>query len=527
MKEKLNKPLFSGKVAFTLYDTYGFPLDLTQMILREKGGIEVDIEEFNQAMQEQKNRSKANWIGSGDVKQNELYLKLEDKCEFLGYEESKTNATILKLIRNNQFADSVLQGDNIEIITDKTIFYGESGGQIGDSGLIILLNKENMSIPLPFSIIQINNTIKLPNGLIIHKGVVESGNFKVGDFVNLTYDFEKRKRIKANHSATHLLHYALRSILGNTVSQKGSYVDDKRLRLDVSCNNPISYETLIKVEEIVNDLIIKNTKIKVETMNINEAKKTGAMALFGEKYGENVRVVSMGLDKHKKSNKVDINKDSVVDALSSLSDNNEEKYSSIEFCGGTHTEMTGNIGLFKIVKEESIANGVRRIEAVTGLEALKYINNKIQIVDTLSNLFRVSNENILEKINLLIKENKDLKKQISDFEKDKINNIVFEEEIYNDIKYIYKVFDNISVNDLKSGILNWLNSKFKENYIVVLMCKNGDKNTIITGVSKNITNKYNAVEILKKFGGNGGGQHHFAMGSIKEVNNKISIKNIL
>ena len=184
------KKLFSGKVAFTLYDTYGFPLDLTQMILREKG-IEVNVDEFNEAMQEQKQRSKANWIGSGDKKQNELYLQIDDGCEFLGYTETKTNAVILKLIKNNEFVEEVSAGDEIEIITDKTVLYGESGGQIGDSGLIILLNKENLSIPLPFSVIQINNTIKLPNSLIIHKGTVEMGTFKVGDFVNLTYNAEK------------------------------------------------------------------------------------------------------------------------------------------------------------------------------------------------------------------------------------------------------------------------------------------------------------------------------------------------
>lgn len=516
------KKLFSGKVAFTLYDTYGFPLDLTQMILREKG-IEVNIDEFNNAMQEQKQRSKANWVGSGDKKQNELYLQIDNKCEFVGYTKTKTNAVILKLIKNNEFVNEVSAGDNIEIVTDRTVLYGESGGQIGDSGLIVLLNKDNLSIPLPFSVIQINSTIKLPNQLIIHKGIVEMGKFRTGDYVNLTYDTEKRKRIKANHSATHLLHYALRSLLGDTVNQKGSYVDDKRLRLDISYNDHISLDTLNKVEEIVNNLIIGNTAIKTEIMNIDDAKKTGAMALFGEKYNQTVRVVSIGLTVSKDINLLNLDDKNITEALTSLSTNQQKKYCSIEFCGGTHTEKTGDIGFFKIIKEESIANGIRRIEAVTGLDALRYVNNKIEIVNSISNNFKISSDNILEKIYQLVKENKELKKQISDFEKDKVNNIIFQEKIINNTRIMHKVIDNLNVQDIKVGILNWLNGKFKENCIVVLICKNNSKNTIIVGISKNITDKYNAIAILKKLGGNGGGQIHFAMGSIENIPNNIDV----
>ena len=509
------KKLFSGKVAFELYDTYGFPLDLTQKILRERG-IELNVEEFEQAMKEQKERSKANWVGSGDIKQNDLYLKINEKCEFLGYTETKVNANILKLIKDNEFVEEVKAGDNIEIVTDKTVFYGESGGQIGDSGLIMLLDKKNLSIPLPFSIIQVNNTIKTSNGLIIHKGTVELGSFKVGDLVNLTFDLQKRKKIRANHSATHLLHYALRQILGDTVTQKGSYVDDKRLRLDVSYNTTISKEILNKIEIIVNNIITQNTEIKTEIMDIEEAKKTGAMALFGEKYGDRVRVVSMGLSNKNNLNNFNKEENDISSVLNSFASVNEEKYCSIEFCGGTHAKYTGDIGFFKIVKEESISNGVRRIEALTGLEALNYVNNKIDIVDTISNSFKISNDDILEKIKNLVNENKEFKKQISNYEKDKINNLSFEESVDKDgIKHIYKVLDNFEPQDLKVGILNWLNGKFKENYVIKLICKNNSKSIVIVGVSKNITNKYNAIEILKELNAKGGGQPHFAMGSIE------------
>ena len=517
------KSLFSGKVAFTLYDTYGFPLDLTQMILKEKG-IEVDIDEFNRSMQEQKNRSRANWVGSGDEKINDLYLKIEDKCEFLGYEETKTNATVLKLIKDGAFVDEVHKGDRIEIITDKTVLYGEAGGQIGDSGLIILLNKENSSIPLPFSIIQIDDTKKTANGLIIQKGIVDLGNFKIGDLVNITFNSDKRKKVKANHSATHLLHYALRSVLGNTVTQKGSYVDDKRLRLDVSCDNQISRENLSKIEEIVNNLIIQNTVIKTELMDIEEAKKTGAMALFGEKYGKQVRVVSMGLTKVEKC--LNCSENDIVNSLNSLSDDKNEKYCSIEFCGGTHTEMTGNIGFFKIVKEESIASGVRRIEAVTGIEALKFVDRKIQIIDAISEDFKVSDSEILNKVDSIIKENKDLKKQISELKKSKINEIVLHEKQLDDLSFGYKILDDTNPQDAKNALLGWLNEKYKDNSVVVLVCRYSGKNTVIVGVSKNITDRYNAVDILKKLGGNGGGQPHFAMGSIAEITNEDLLKAI-
>ncbi len=516
MKEK---PLFSGKIAFTLYDTYGFPLDLTQMILKEKG-IEINIDEFENAMREQRERSRANWVGSGDTKANNLYLKIEDKCQFLGYTENKINATILKLIKDNRFVEEVHKGDKVEIITDKTVLYGEAGGQVGDSGLIVLLNKENLSIPLPFSIIQINDTKKTSNGLIIQKGIVELGSFKVGDLVNVTFNSERRKKIKANHSATHLLHYALRSVLGVSVTQKGSYVDEKRLRLDVACDNQISQENLLKVEEIVNNLIIQNTPIKTELMNIDEAKKTGAMALFGEKYGKQVRVVSMGLAKTKKSNSSNTNYD-LVDSLSSLSNNTEEKYCSIEFCGGTHTEMTGNIGFFKIVKEESVASGIRRIEALTGIEAINFVNKKLQVVDTISAEFKVSIGDLVDKINSVVKENKDLNKKICELEKSKINDIVLKEENVNSFRLCHEIIDNINPQDLKCALLGWLNNRYKDDSIIVLICKNANKNTIVVGVSKNITRNYNATDILKRFGGNGGGQQHFAMGNINNIPENI------
>ena len=487
--------LFSGKVAFELYDTYGFPLDLTQMILREKG-IEINVDEFNESMKEQKERSKANWVGSGDKKTNELYLKIEEKTNFTGYNELITTGRILKLIKNNNFVEKVEQGDNIEIITDNTCFYGESGGQVGDTGIIMLLNEDG-SIPLPFSVIQINNTVKTQNGVFIHKGIVEMGSFKIEDNINLAVDKVRRNKITANHSATHLLHFALKQLLGNSVNQKGSYVDDKRLRFDVSYNGAISCDVLKQAESIVNNIIINNTKSKVELMDIETAKSTGAMALFNEKYGDTVRVVSMG--------------------TFNTTDERNKDFCSIELCGGTHVKQTGDIGFFKIVKEESIASGVRRIEALTGIEALNYVNEKINIVDGLAGEFKISYDKVVEKIENILKENKDLKKQLNDAKKSQLNNIELNKNVVNGINIFTQNLEGVEPQDLKQVIINWQNTKYKENSVIVVSVKNDNKIILIVAVSKDIMDKINAVELFKKLGGKGGGAPSFAMGSISEV----------
>ncbi len=491
--QKVENNTLDGKDAFELYDTYGFPLDLTEILLKDKN-IAVDIEGFDEEMKKQKERAKANWVGSGDKAINEIYLKINENTNFEGYDKLICNGKIIKIIKNNEFVSEVKEGDEIELVTDNTCFYGEMGGQVGDTG-IIMLTKQNVPV-LPFCAIQVKNTIKV-NGCIIHQGIVEIGNFKVGDEVNLGVNKNRRKQISANHSATHLMHYALRKLLGNTLTQKGSMVDEKRLRFDVSYNGVIEPEILKNVEELVNNLIIDNTEVKTEIMNIEDAKKTGAMALFNEKYGDKVRVVEMGLNKS----------------------DEEKKYCSMELCGGTHIKRTGDIGFFKIVKEESIASGVRRIEAITGIEALRFINEKISIVNALSENLKVNSDALIEKIILLQKENKDLKKQLNDLEKSKLNNLQFEEKNVKDFRLAYKILENVSPQDLKQVIVTWQNTKYKENTIVATIVRNGDKNTIIVAVSKNLVDKYNAVELLKKFGGKGGGVATFAMGSIDVVVN--------
>lgn len=518
--KKIENNKLDGKIAFELYDTYGFPIDLTQMILNENN-IELDIDGFEKAMAEQKARSKANWVGSGDKKNNELYLKLSENCEFVGYDENKTNATILKIIKDGKFVDEVAKDDYVEIITDKTVFYGESGGQVGDTGLIILLSKDG-GIPLPFSIIQVENTVKTTNGLIVHRGVVEMGKFKTNDLVNLTYNLDRRNKIRVNHTATHLLHYALRKLLGNTVVQKGSYVDDKKLRLDISFNQQISSDILEKVENIVNNIIISNSDIKTEIMNIEKAKNLGAVALFGEKYGENVRVISVNGEEIKESvldtSDYDYgeNIQDISSALQSFSNVKKEEFKSIELCGGTHIKKTGDIGFFKIVKEEALASGIRRIEAITGIEALNYVNEKINITERLSNFFKISSGDLIAKIEGLLLENKELKKQLANSQKAELNKILFEEEKINEnIILAYKELKGIETSDIKGLVLNLLNGKYSNNSIVIALCKNENKSVVIVGVSKNILDRYDAFNIIKSLGVNGGGKSHFAMGTIE------------
>ena len=402
-KINMNKPLFSGKVAFTLYDTYGFPLDLTQSILRERG-IEVNVDEFNAEMQKQKEMAKKAWVGSGDVKNSKVYFEIKEKIaptEFLGYEKNTASGKILALIKDGKEVEEVNSGDEFEFFVDKTPFYGECGGQVGDSGLGLKI-QENGVIMLPFSTIEIYDVKRPFPHHFLHKAKMVSGSkLKVGDIVNLSIDVEKRNKIKANHSATHLLQYALRSIFGDTLMQKGSSVDENRLRFDFTLNKAIKREEIAEIERIVNELIYKNTPIITKVMNIEEARKTGAMALFGEKYEDDVRVIFMGeKTKNAQIKSAENNIDNIADTLNQLNNSSLKTNCSIEFCGGTHASKTGEIGVFKIVSEGAIASGIRRIEAYTGLKAIEYMNSFQNIINNINANLQVGLNDFEEKIGI-------------------------------------------------------------------------------------------------------------------------------
>lgn len=527
---KTNNRILSGYDAFELYDTYGFPLDMTDILLKEKNMM-VNYDDFENEMSKQKKRARANWVGSGDMAtENNIYLELSEKTDFVGYERTVNSAKILKLLKDDKFVTQVGKGDKIEIVTDSTCFYGEMGGQVGDSGIMIFINPDG-SIPLPFSIVEIYDTKRSKNGIIIHKGTVEIGNFKVGDMVNMSIDKIKRLKISANHSATHLLHFALRSILGETLVQKGSYVNQNSLRFDVSYSKPINEINLRKIEEIVNGIIIQNNEVKTDIMNLKEAKKFGAIALFNEKYEENVRVVSMGLDINKNEYKKTYEKKDNYDFNDVLKElnfhNYEEKYCSRELCGGTHVKNTGDIGFFKIIKEESIASGVRRIEAYTGLKALEFVNDKITILDNLSNNFKVSHKEISDKVSSIFLENRELKKQIDNFKKDRLNNIIFDEtQLSSGVILFSKILENVEPQDLKQIIIHKKNTIYKNNSIICAICNSSNKSVAIIAISNDLVEKYNAVNILKLLNCHGGGVATFAMGSCDKNIDLSKINNI-
>ena len=341
---KVQNNTLPGSIAFKLYDTYGFPLDLTSDILRTKN-IKVDNVAFEKEMEKSKALARANWKGSGDKSVEEKWFKIREELsptEFLGYEFDKAEGVVLKILKDNKFIDKAKIGDNIEIITNQTPFYGESGGQVGDQGRIFNSDCK----------IKITDTQKKIGDLFVHTGKVEQGVIKIGQSVNLEIDVEKRNNSKANHSGTHLLHESLRRTLGKHVTQKGSLVSPERLRFDFSHNKPIEKEEMIKINKIVNEIVEGATEVQTRIMTPKEAVKMGALALFGEKYGEEVRVVFMG----KESN----------------------GFFSTELCGGTHVKNTKEVGKFRVINQSSIASGVRRVEALRDKQLAEYEESQKQ-----------------------------------------------------------------------------------------------------------------------------------------------------
>jgi len=348
---KVKNKILPGDIAFKLYDTYGFPLDLTADILRTKN-IKIDIKSFDTEMEKSKALARANWKGSGDKSLEEKWFKIREELnptEFLGYEFNKAEGVVLKISKGKEFIDEAKEGDDVELITNQTPFYAESGGQVGDQGVIKTSKRK----------INVLDTQKKMGDLHIHVGKVSNGSIKVGENVNLEIDVKKRKDARAYHSATHLLHEALRRTLGKHVTQKGSLVSPEKLRFDFSHNKPIEKSEITKIENLVNDMVSNSSDVKTRIMTPKEAVDNGALALFGEKYGDEVRVLSMG--------------------------NENKKYFSTELCGGTHVANTGEIGKFKIISQSSIASGVRRVEALRADQLEEYEKNQKQSKSTQEN----------------------------------------------------------------------------------------------------------------------------------------------
>ncbi len=454
----------SGEIAFKLYDTYGFPLDLTEDILKAKN-IAINNAEFDQQMEQQRERARKAWVGSGEAKTDNLWFKVQAAhggTEFLGYSLNEAQATILELVHKNEQANQVsIKGSEFVLVTNQTPFYGESGGQMGDVGTIISDNAK----------VRVVDTKKYLGNIHAHFCVLESGSVKTGDNVTLKIDIEHRDNVRAHHSATHILHAVLREVLGKHVTQKGSLVAHDRLRFDISHPQSITPEQKIQIEDEVNKVIFANSEVKTVLMSTEEAIEKGAMALFGEKYDSEVRVVSMGIDDY-----------------------------SVELCGGTHVSRTGDIGAFKILSESAIAAGVRRIEAITGKYVIEYLRDNDALLSNIADLLKSPRNEITEKLAGLLDGKKELEKELSSL---KISNIGFTKErlekeamkISENVRLVFQNIDNGDPKLMRQAIEDA--SKLAEDIVAVFTSKTGEKISIIVATSKQISGKYSAVALTK------------------------------
>ena len=498
---KIDKVL-PGEVAFKLYDTYGFPLDLTQDILKNKSLI-IDNEKFHLLMQESRELAKKNWKGSGDSAVDDIWFGIREKLgatEFLGYETNNAEGVVISLLKNNKEVESLNNGDEGMVILNQTPFYGESGGQVGDTGQIIAGD-------FKFEVIDVQKKL---GDLFVHYGKVTKGSIKINQNVEMKIDVERRENIRAYHSATHLLHESLRRVLGTHVTQKGSLVEADRLRFDFSHMKPISPDEIEKIETFVNSMVETKSDVKTRIMTPKEAVDNGALALFGEKYGDEVRVLSMG--------------------------NEQNKYFSTELCGGTHVRNTGDIGKFKIVSQSSIAAGIRRVEALRDKQLDNYLKNK----EKLSDLSAQQDEETINSLSSdIIKlggkpnlDNQDQKGLIKDLTKqleqlsvksileDKTKNIINDQTI-NGVKVRFQKVQDLPPKDLRKLVDN--GKKELGEGIVIVFASKDDKVGLAAGVTSSLTDKYDAVIFAKTgseaIGGKGGGgRKDFAQAGGQDAN---------
>ena len=466
-----------GAVAFRLYDTYGFPLDLTQDALREQGR-EVDLAGFETAMDEQRARARAAWTGSGEAATERVWFELKEKVgasEFLGYSTETAEAEIVALVVNGAPAASAAAGSDVAVVLNQTPFYGESGGQVGDTGVITGLDGLR---------IVVTDTQKKLGDLFVHLGRVEAGEARVGAPVVAEVDHARRTTIRAHHSATHLLHEALRQRLGTHVTQKGSLNAPDRLRFDVSQPRPMTAEDIVWVESEVNARIRENSEVTTRLMTPDAAVELGAMALFGEKYGEEVRVVSMG-----------------------AGEGNKAAY-SIELCGGTHVRRTGDIGYFKILSESAVAAGVRRIEAVAGAFAEAVVNETQHRLHEVAGALRASPAEAPERVAAMQETVRRLERQVAELQRKlATGGSASEIEEVNGVKLAARNLGEVPARDLK-GLADAIGKQIGTGVVALVSTAEG-KASIVVGVSQDLTARFNAVELVRAasaaVGGKGGG----------------------
>ena len=469
-----------GDLIFKLYDTYGFPVDLTNDIARENG-LEIDMEGYNRCMQEQIARGRSASQFSVDYSEQ---VNLPGKTEFIGYDHSDTNATVLGIYAENNAVDEIKEGDQVGIILDKTVFYAESGGQVGDTGII----GTETSL---FNVVD----CKKVGTHFMHFGHLKHGAISRGDKVKVEIDTQRRQSITCNHSATHLLHEALRLVLGDHVEQRGSMVDGDRFRFDFSHDTSVSAEEIRKVENIVNMEIMRNKKVVTTSMSMEEAQKKGARALFGEKYGDVVRVVNIGED------------------------------FSVELCGGTHVNRSGEIGLVKVALETSVASGIRRIESCSGAKATELCNAQQDQLSAISNVVRGSKGDLPLRIKNLVDENKNLQKEVKVL-KQKLASTAGNEIMQGIIKIgeislLTKVIEDSDASSLRT-VADQIRSKL-DNGVFFLVGLNNSKAALVSGVTGQASNKINASHLMKfvsgQVDGKGGGRPDMAQGIANNTDN--------
>ncbi|UJW73978.1 alanine--tRNA ligase [Rhizobium sp. SL42] len=473
-----------GETVFKLYDTYGFPLDLTQDALRTRG-IGVDITGFNDAMQRQKAEARSHWAGSGDKATETIWFELREKhgaTEFFGYSAETAEGQIQAMVRDGALVESASAGELVQIVVNQTPFYGESGGQMGDTGEII---GEGFSL-------DVTDTQKKGEGLFVHIATVRNGVVRAGEAVTLNVDHARRSRLRANHSATHLLHEALRDVLGTHVAQKGSLVAPERLRFDISHPKPITAEELKIVEEMANEIIVQNAQVTTRLMAVDDAIAEGAMALFGEKYGDEVRVVSMG---------------------TAVRGEKAGKAYSIELCGGTHVNATGDIGLVRLVGESAVGAGVRRLEALTGEAARAYLAEQDERVKALATSLKVQPSDVLSRVETLIDERRKLEKELADAKRKLAmgggaTGGADAPRVINGISFIGRQLSGIDAKDLK-GMADEAKAGLESAVVVLIAVAEDGKASAVVSVTPSLVERFSAVDLVRiastALGGKGGG----------------------
>jgi alanyl-tRNA synthetase len=481
--------MFDGDTAFTLYDTYGFPLDLTQDALKSRG-ISVDQASFTDAMDRQRAKARASWVGSGDAASESVWFPIREKLgatEFLGYETETAEGVVGALVKDGAEVDQLKTGESGAIVLNQTPFYGESGGQVGDTGV---MTGEGVRF-------RVTETQKKAGDLFVHLGTVEQGTLKAGTALQLDVDHGRRSSIRAHHSATHILHEALRQVLGDHIAQRGSLVAPDRLRFDFVHQKPITDEELARVEDIANQVVLENDEVTTRLMGVDEAREAGARALFGEKYGDEVRVVSMGRGAREHG----------ANALGW----------SVELCGGTHVRRTGDIGLISVTGESAVASGVRRIEALTGNYARKHANDAIALAKTAANELRTSLDDVPSRIAALMEERKKLERDLSDARKKLAmgggasasngSAAAGVREVGN-VKLMARAVEGIEMKDLKS-LADDGKKQLGSGVVAIVGVTEDGKAGVVVGVTADLTARYNAVDLVRvaseALGGKGGG----------------------